>query len=209
MSGLESSLRVVGVLISVVGAFLVAPEATKLMLRRSRAGLARAGRHVGEYLGLIHPAATGPAIHVASVVQGSGAGTGTVTGTGTGGPPPTTEERVRLLETRVGAIDELLARTRHEAARDRDQQRHALVEARQAMQERLDALNGRLDNAEAAAVETDARALPVVGVGIFLSGLSPDLARVPVVGIPVMLLAVAVTGWAYLNASQERRARAG
>ena len=195
-------------LISVVGAFLVAPDAAKRLVTRGRTRVATVSRQAGQYLGLLAHPQVHQVVVTDTIGTGSAIGTVTVTGSAAGGPPPTVPEQVLQLQASIAEINELLTRTREEMDANRSGIERALAEAGEDLQQRLATLVQRVDDADHMAVETDARALPVVGVGVILSGLSPELARLPIVAGLLMVISVAFAGRAYLDARRDRRDRA-
>jgi len=138
--------------------------------------------------------------------MGSASGTVTVTGTATGvAPDDSVEGRLFRLEQRAAAAEARLGEMSNQAAVDRAAFREELGKVHEQQHTDSSHLRARLDYAEEQSVEVDAAALPVVALGVILSGLSPDAHRLPVVlWLLILTAALAVTLQAVRDARRRR-----
>ena len=199
---LEHVVRYAGLAVSLVGAFVVSPAATIDLVRRTTAAAVQAGQRAGRYLGMIKPKAL-----TISVGSGIGlvSGVGTVTGTGTAWvPDETVDAKIERLRNRLDQTDALLAQTRVEANNDKQAAAQTLASARDALQKQHDQLTARVTANQQAVLATDRRALPVVGIGVLLSGLAPDLGTRSLLAWSLIAIAVFLSGKAVLDARHDR-----
>jgi hypothetical protein len=208
----EAITRWVGVTITLVGAFIVSPAATVALLGRWQTRTVGAVRRVEDAVRRIvgRPRTIQLAGRLVSASASLGAGTLTVTGTAVGDAlDDSVEGRLDRLEQRAAAAEARLAEVIRQAAADRTALREELGKVAEEQRAGTAELHARLDHAERQAVEVDAAALPVVALGVIVSGLSPDAHRLPVVLWALALAAaVALTVRGVLGARTRRHAHA-
>jgi hypothetical protein len=128
-----------------------------------------------------------------------------ITATGTVGATGTLEQRIEFLRQRLTVVNEELNQLRSRAERNKQLAEQRLLAVQQQLQQAIDALAEQVTRSERAAVETDARALPVVAFGAVLIGMSSELGEWPFVAWPVMAIAVILTSSAALGARRDRK----
>lgn len=190
---LEQLVRYAGILVSVVGALVVSPSITTRAVRDATAWLEAHVLSLARYLGLVAPPA--PA-------TGGGHATFGVRAAGLGYAPVAfrqdepLEQRVEHLRVRVTELVAAMARVQADAQEAALDQEQALAEVRGELHRTVRGLADSLATAELQAARAGGRALPVVGVGILLSGASPELGHHPYVAWPLILSACVFAAWA-------------
>lgn len=199
--------RWTGTAVAVVGAVVVSPAASKLALATATAPARRAARMGLSWLRRLTPWLPWPVRSV--TVQGSaacavgGAGTGTLTFTGRAwGTNGSTESKVEQLHKEVEELQRLQADHQVRTAQRLASHDKELTELSQRLDGGLTDVQERQDKAERRAIETDARALPMVGVGVVLSSIPGVLAWLPfwallplLAGIVTAALTVTYAAW--------------
>lgn len=208
----EPITRWLGVAITLVGAFIVSPAATVALIGRWQRRTVRALRRAEDAARRIVRRRRTIRITVQDTAHLSGGGTATVFATGSASGQAhdySVEGRLHRLEQRATAAEARLAQVSSQADADRAALREELGKVAEEHRAGTAEVHARLDHTEAQAVELDAAALPVVALGVFVSGLAPDAHRLPVV-LWVLILAGAVTAAlrGVLGARSRRRAHA-
>ncbi len=208
----EAITRWIGVSITLVGAFIVSPAATVALIGRWQRRTVQAMRRVEDAVRRVirRPRTIDLAVHDSVAVLGTASATLTAHGMASGqAPDPSVEGRVDRLEKRADAMDAQVAEVTTRADADRAAFREGLGQAREEQRAGTDRLHARLDQAERQAVEVDAAALPVVALGVLVSGSSPDAHRLPLVLWALLLVAaVTLTLRGVLGARTRRHAHA-
>lgn len=170
---LEQLVRYVGILVSIVGALVVSPSVTARAVGDFGAWVSSRTLRLARYLGLAGP----PSVH-----RGSGvSGLSRMTGTAFGYAPvafaedATVDAKVEHLRERLSDLAATMSCAQAEAQRRNGEQERAIAAVRDEVQSALGDLASRLTAAERSATTAAGRALPVVGVGVVLSGASPEL----------------------------------
>ncbi len=209
----EAITRWVGVTITLVGAFIVSPAATVALLGRWQRRTVKAMRRVEDVVRRIvrRPRTIHLAVHDSVAVLGTASATLTAHGMASGeAPDQSVEGRLDRLEQRAAAAEARLAEVTHQAAADRTAIREELGKVAEEQRAGTAEVHTRLDHAERQAVEVDAAALPVVALGVIVSGLSPDAHRLPLVLWALLLVAaVTLTVRGVLGARRRRHGQAG
>jgi uncharacterized coiled-coil protein SlyX len=192
----EAVTRWVGVTITLVGAFIVSPAGTVALLGRWRGQTVEALRHAEDAVRrLVRRPRTLRITGQSGIASAFGTGTGTLTVTGTAigyAPDLSVEGRLDRLEQRAADAEARITKVSTQAAAERAQLIEELGNVAEEQRAGTAELHARLDHAERQAVEVDAAALPVVALGVLVSGLSPDAHRLPLV-LWALLLVAAVT----------------
>ena len=205
----EPITRWLGVTITLVGAFIVSPAATVALLGRWQRRTVRGVRRVEDAVRKLvqRPRRiTGQIRSVLPAMEGSASGTFKWTGTAVGATPDdSVEGRLHRLEQRATTAEARLAQVSSQADADRAAFREESAKIAEDHRAGTAEVHARLDHSEAQAVELDAAALPVVALGVFVSGLAPDAHRLPVVlWVLVLAAAVAATVRGVLSARSRR-----
>jgi hypothetical protein len=193
---LEGAIRTLGVLITVVGAFVVSPAGSKLLVADARTfSKVHTGRfHI--WLSRWLPRLFRTQHVELSAVDGgtvSLSAEGTLTATATVQATGSLEQRIKSLEDHLTLVNQELAKLRATVAQNEQHAERRLLAVRQELQKALDALGERVTQDKRTADQTDARALPVVALGAVLIGLSPELGKLPFIAWIVMAFAVFIT----------------
>jgi hypothetical protein len=209
MADAADIIRWVGVAVAFIGAVVVSPEGTYLLLRRAAGGLRRYARWVRSQLARWLPwLRQNVTIAVASGSGTAHATAATLTAVGRGWVPgESVEEKLdrlrREIEQLHGLLNDLRARTEERlAAHDQ-----AIAKVGTDLEAGLESLRALHEETHQRATETDARALPVVGVGIVLSGIPQEIAALPRwAWVAVLLAAVWLAVFVAVSAARDRRA---
>ncbi len=182
--GLLSDLnRWVGVVIALVGSFVVAPSGA-VLLWRSATDWLRQRKHqlrsqLARFLPFLRRDVT---IHATSAAGAASGALGSLTATGSGRawhPDEPVDERIDALRQHIteveGRLNEVIRKLREETA-SREQ---LGAELTRTLQEKTVELRRLGEEKERESAQIDARGLPVVGFGILLSGVPEKLATVP------------------------------
>ncbi len=148
--------QLLGVVISVAGVFLASPSGTARAASSAAKALTpwrRGSHHV---------------VHLAEVVTVVSSATASAVGVAGGQRKLSPEERLDLLDARVDGVEQRLVETAAKIEADLAKMTEDLTEAKLEHERDLDALHARLTIAEDEAAMVDARALPVVLIGIVL-----------------------------------------
>lgn len=209
----EDITRWIGVAITIVGALIVSPDATADHAGRWARWTVRAWRRLEGAVRRImrRPRTVHLTLGGSIVASGGGTATMSVTGTACGeAPDRSVEGRLDRLEKRADVTDARLADASAQANADRAALQQGLGQVREEYRTGTAKLHARLDHSEAQALEVDAAALPVVALGVIVSGLSPDAHRLPVVLWAVALaMAVVLTLGGVRGARRRRHAQGG
>jgi hypothetical protein len=194
-------VRWVGVGIACLGAFAVSPAGAQLLIHQTTGAVNRATKQVLRWLHLRRGdrATTGTLGTAVSVESAQPVGRSLTLGWNTGA---TTEEKVEHLRKQIAQLD-----------RRTTEQHAALVESVRQVSVRLDMfaervageaeeLRVKLAEADRRKAETDARALPLVGLGVILSGIPQEIAALPtwllapvLVGALALALSATASAW--------------
>lgn len=191
-AALEDPARWLGVLIALLGAAVANPDATAHGIRTLRQHLLGIGRRVRGWLARFLPSLRHDAvIHTASgnVNLTGGFVTAHARGFTPLGRDATVEEKIEALDKRtvrldreVGELQVLLDKSkgelRKEIASTASELRREIAQTREAIEE--------LDRQT---IHSDASALPIIVLGVVLSGLSPDADAIPM-WLGLLVLAV-------------------
>ncbi|BCW66747.1 hypothetical protein NicSoilB4_15100 [Arthrobacter sp. NicSoilB4] len=109
------------------------------------------------------------------------------------GPDSPLEHRINILLGRVEGLKAALKEAKGELSGRLDVHSQKIADLRRAIDEAQLSLHNRIDINEEKAARIDAYGLPVIGLGIFLSGVPQELASVPWLGIPLTVIGVALT----------------
>lgn len=193
---LEGATRTLGVAITVVGAFVVSPAGFQLLVADARTFSKVHSGRFRNWLSrrlprLFRTQHVEPSVVDVGTVSLSAEATLTATATiqATGG----LEQRVKSLEDHLTLVNQELAKLHARADQNEQHAERRLLDVRQELQKALDVLSERVTGDKRTAVQTDARALPVVALGALLIGLSPELGKLPFIAWPVMAFAVFIT----------------
>jgi len=187
----EVVVRIAGLIISVIGAAIVSPSATRHRWDVTRTASRTAFHKALLAVGLRKVHSVSASVHL----SGAGTlGTAAVTGRAYGtswSDDATVEQKVARLLERVQYLEGRISLVDAEIRSVRAEQQRALSEARTQLTEELNVVRSRLDKAEAALTEDNSRALPIIVLGIVLSGLAPELGSTPWLGLP----SIAIVSW--------------
>lgn len=175
--------RLLGTVISIAGLFLASPAGTARLASSVVSGMSKLRRQH-------HP-------QVLPVAGRSGSASGTTGWVGVAhgsAAPLSVAQRLDHLDTRVDNLDARVAEAAAQHATDIAKLSAELREAASASAAALEDLRSRLDAAEAEAAHVDARALPVILIGVVLGPLASALSS------PLWLWALVTGGLTVLSA---------
>ncbi|MDN4611461.1 hypothetical protein [Arthrobacter burdickii] len=179
-STLEPIIKWTGVLVGLAGAILASPDGSRQFVRAS-------WRWVRSLFGPRSP----------SVESATGQASGGVRTEGTAyGVKPwdehtTLKTRIDMLLTRIEQLEGTLVQVKAELGNRIDSLGAQISELTSALDQAKQELHRRIDTNEKRAAEIDAFGLPVIGLGIFLSGVPDELAAAPWVGVPLTIVSIA------------------
>ncbi len=207
---LSDLCRWVGVAIAVVGSVVVAPAGAGLLWRtasdwmRERLDVARAW--LSRFLPFLRR--HHQVVITDGIATGSGVGTPKVTAYGAGfSGSGTLEARIDLLQQQLGVVQGRLSELDRSLQQEVADRQQALACLEELLRSGVTQLRLRLEKQQQQAAVVDARGLPVLGLGIVLSGIPNEISDIPfglgwafpVFGIGAAIAAVA-------HAVQERNA---
>lgn len=189
--------RWVGVGIAVLGAVVVAPSGTRLLVRSAWVWLRRQGARTRGQLARFLPFLRRD-LNVQGVTAsiGVGLGVGTLTGSGRAWhPTASVDERIEALHQHITEVEGQLIEVSQQLSQETSKRERALAELEAGLSAKTAELCRLLEEQEHRAARVDARGLPVIALGIVLSGIPDQLASIPY-GIgwvaPVLGIAAAV-----------------
>ncbi|MGR6923102.1 hypothetical protein ACU635_53360 [[Actinomadura] parvosata] len=162
----------VGVIIAFVAALVVAPDGTRLLLSRSatwvRSQIDRYRRPREKV------------IQIGAVGEGSTLGSLSVTLTGHAWrPDDPVDDRIEALRAYIVDVESRLNQAKQEIAQERSAREEAIAELTAIFQAKLEELHQLLKEKDQRTATINARAIPVIGAGIFLNGVPEALAQIP------------------------------
>lgn len=190
--------RWVGVGIAVVGAVVVAPSGTRLLVRSAWVWLRRQGARTRGQLARFLPFLRRD-LNVQGVTASIGVGlggVGTLTVSGRAWhPTASVDERIEALHQHITEVEGRLNEVSQQLSQETSKRERALAELEAGLSAETAKLRRLLEEQEHRAARVDARGLPVIALGIVLSGIPDQLASIPY-GIgwvaPVLGIAAAV-----------------
>lgn len=209
--GWEAAVRYGGVVLALVGVVMARPAATKHLGVRLLEALLTVPRYLRKWSQrlwqwLLHKVfrVEGPH-HGAVVTLHAGVA---ISGSGEMRLFPewkrhhTLRKRVRMLDIRTRDLDRRLGSLGESLKETEKRLSEELAETRNQLVGASEALEAKIGDLEKSSVTTDARALPIIALGVIMSGLSPDVRDRPVVivvsGI-VVAFATLVWLWRWPN----------
>jgi Zn-ribbon protein, possibly nucleic acid-binding len=164
--------KFVGVFIALVGAFITAPDGARLVFRSSAAW---ARKQINRF--------RKPPTKTIQVSAAGFAGiTGTVTMTATGrvwDPNAPVDERIETLRSYISDVETRLSATINRVTEERAAREKAIEDLSRTLHAKVDELYQLLKEKEEQTAIIDGRGLPVIGVGILLTGIPEALAEIP------------------------------
>ncbi|WP_454859089.1 hypothetical protein [Promicromonospora soli] len=210
-ASLEDFTRWLGIVIAVVGALVANPEAT--------------GHAWGSFWGTVGQAIVWARTLLARiipwlkakpsgqhVVPGGIAGalpglTGHMRGMVDWRKDATVEEKVAVLDQRTRAMDKELGELQQALTRTNERLRAELAEKVGELRRETEELRGDVRALESDRVKLDASALPIIVLGVLVTGIAPDAVRVQLwAWWLLLLLAVAITWWRVVAIVRAHRA---
>jgi hypothetical protein len=196
---LENPARWLGVIVAVVGAFLANPDATMHIGRTIWSGAQKTGRRArGMAARLIPALRKGATVH--GVPMGGSAALGHVEATGRGmvawGPDATVEHKIEILDQRTRSLDREVGELKRDLSQAEKRLRKELAGEVEQLHREASSIRAAVEKLRQDIARSDASALPIVVVGIVLTGLAPDIAGWWMWAALVLLLgAVVLAGW--------------
>jgi uncharacterized membrane protein YccC len=201
---LEQLVRIVGVIVSLIGAWIVSPQGARHRAEQIVAHMIRALQAIQLR---IRRLLRRPKTHHAFGSSTAGV-SATAHATRTTAPRPviwssadTIEEQIERLRVRINELDAILASARNEVDQHRNAFSVELAKLRAELVAELRTLRQRMDRSEAATTESDSRALPVIGFGILLSGMSNEISEYAWLAWIAVAAGCAVAVWATRRAT--------
>lgn len=184
-SQLEGITRWLGLAIAVVGALLANPDATAHRWGQFRSTL-RARRHqVRGLLARALPFLRRSATVRVPMAAGSLAGVLPMIATVTGRalvvwrPDESTDRKIEILDERTKALDRELGELQSELRSVERRTESRLNEAVDLLRREVSEVRGAVDALRGDSLRTDASALPLIVLGVLVSGIAPESEHVP------------------------------
>lgn len=201
--------RWIGVLIALTGAFVVSPEGTAMLISSGLAWGRQRIRELRRALGRVIPFLK-PDDSLTSV-------TSSVSTSWAVGEPMvfssipwladvSIADKVELLHRQIEQIYELTKSVHGRLSEDIGHLEGRLVALEGKLRAEVQTLRASIAGIQIDAARTDARALPIVGLGVALSGIPDELARLPLlVLVAIWIGALGITVKAAADAAADRR----
>jgi hypothetical protein len=196
---LADVLRVEGVVVALVASCLAAPSATRHMWEWFKQWLSKARPFVGSVTKRLRRWLTGGArtvqLHDAGIaVEGEAVTpiTASVTTSWTVNANDDITLRVERLEHRMGEVNERVTMLDAKVQAEATDRHKAIGALSERFSEDVQSVRDRIAAREEDALRVDASALPVIGLGIVLSGIPDFLAASTLVGVAAFITALAV-----------------
>ncbi|MHA7291311.1 hypothetical protein ACX80V_16935 [Arthrobacter sp. MDT3-24] len=109
------------------------------------------------------------------------------------GPDSPLEQRINMLLSRIEGLSAQLENAKSELTARLDRHEQKLANLTRAIHEARQELHQLIIANEDRAAQVDAFGLPIIGLGIFLSGVPEDLAAIPWLGIALTALSIVLT----------------
>jgi len=198
------AIKYVGVIISLVGVFVIAPDATRLFVNEIRAWGKRQRARALEPLAKIWPRRRRTS---AVSISASGAlsvslGRASVTVRSLAWTPSApVDERIEMLRKWLLNLEERHNRLSEELRSEIARWREAVDAVEKKLAEEIAQIRSHLEEQRQHTARLDARGFPVLGIGIVLTNLEEELARLPwgfgwaALIVAVMLCVPSITGW--------------
>lgn len=178
-------------------AVVVAPSGTRVLVRSAWVWLRRQGARTRGQLARFLPFLRRD-LNVQGVTASIGVGLGVGTSTGSGRawhPTASVDERIEALHQHMTEVEGQLNEVSQQLSQETSKRERALAELEAGLRAETAELCRLLEEQEHRAARVDARGLPVIALGIVLSGIPDQLASIPY-GIgwvaPVLGIAAAV-----------------
>jgi hypothetical protein len=166
--------RWVGVAIALVGSVVIAPSGTVLLWRSATDWMRQRKHHLRGHLARFLPFLRRDVnIHVSSV-SGMASGAVNVTLTASGRvwqPSASVDERIEALRKHITEVDGRLNDVARKLGEETTDRQRVFGELHRTLEEKTAELRRMLEEKERESARVDARGLPVVGLGILLSGV--------------------------------------
>lgn len=182
MFALDEVIKWTGVIVAMSGAVLSSPEGAKRLLRDTWRAIRRLFGHQRQ-----SPSGTPKTIN--SYIYG----TDSLRAELMWGADSPLDSRIDILLGRVVGLTAELDQVKAGLSKRLDDHNQRLAELANALDEAKRSLHMRIDINEERAARIDAFGLPVIGLGILLSGVSPELASIPWLGILLTVFSVGLT----------------
>jgi hypothetical protein len=187
---LSDITRYLGVAIAALGVLVVAPEGAKLLLQQGRL-LPKQGAELGRRMLARLLPSRGRHIEL-SINDGisSSDASGTLVLSGTAWiPDAPVDERIELLREQIAQVNQRLQEVDQKGQEGREALEGKLAALERDLGNDLAAVRITQDERARSSAEADARALPVIALGVILTGIPDEMA-----GLPPALWAVMVGG---------------
>jgi hypothetical protein len=201
---LTNLVRFTGVAVALVASFLAAPDATRhLLWAPFRRGAVATGHAVSGQIQQAWDRLRGHGRFRGSTVQGSAhAAFGAfATATGTIVLPVDADaplqERVGRLEQHIATLKSLHEQNKQAIAKEATDRQEAVRRVTERIEREAAAIRGEIGQMQRAAQVVDARAVPVVGIGIVLTSIPDVIAQSPVASGLVIAGALIWLQWAW------------
>jgi hypothetical protein len=174
--------RWVGVGIALVGCLVVAPAGTGLLWHTAAGWTHQRGHQLRGRLARVLPFLRRDAtIRPNTVSAVAAVATATVTVSGrVWTPSAPVDERIEALRQHIAEVEGRLNEITSKLNAEREARERAVAELKQTLKEETAALCRQLEERERDSARIDARGLPVIGLGVLLSGVPDELASLPI-----------------------------
>lgn len=176
-ASLEDPARWAGVIIAILGAAVANPDATAHGISTLRGHVLDRARRVRAQLARYLPfLRRDVVIHVDDAILNLTGG-GVAAFTGGLGPlarDATVEEKLEELDKRTIRLHDEVGELRVRLGKSMDELRQEIASTASELRREIAQTRGDIKDLQRAAIHSDARALPIIVLGVVLSGLSPD-----------------------------------
>ena len=195
-------------MIAVLGALVANPEATAHGWNTFWGQVEQAARSAVGFLARFIPALRKNAtVHAVSGTLDAVVGVASLSGRGIvgWGPGDTLDQQIAVLDARTRSLDQELGELGQTVSQMDTRMRAELADAVRVLRGEAGNIRKSIEELRLDIVHSDASALPIIVVGVALSGLAPDAASVPMwLGLLALVAAVGLTGWFSLRIFRPR-----
>ncbi len=179
-SDLPAINRWVGVVVAFVASVIIAPDAAAHLGREIGGVVLRSWARARDALARVFPALRRRREGRAFVSGAAGiATTGGVLVVREWNPKDPVDVRIERLRTLITEVEQKVSKVDARLSQEVEQRARELADVERRLRGELGQVRKILDQKEAEATRINARALPILGVGIFLGGVPEDLAALP------------------------------
>lgn len=184
---LEGIIKWAGVAIGVAGVVLSSPDGTKQLARAIWTSIKKRFRRQRQEASASASFSGTGTIGISSAVKAELGWTDNTS----------LDRRIDILKSLIDGLNQRLSDAELKIGSRLDGHDELIRRLRADLESAEQSLHKRIDTNEEKAARIDAMGLPVIGLGIFLSGVPGELASVPPLGVGLTIASVLVTGFVF------------